>query len=51
MNNYSKFLWSYYSDQELRQTIKSGSTLASSIREAKAELSNRQQSQDEILDL
>jgi len=51
MDNYSKFLWSFYSNDELRQIIKSGSTLTTHIEEAKAELSNRQESQDEILGL
>tara|TARA_R100000278_G_scaffold121190_1_gene104537 strand:+ start:824 stop:979 length:156 start_codon:yes stop_codon:yes gene_type:complete len=51
MDNYTHFLWSFYTNDELRKIIKSGSTLKAHIEEAKAELRNREQSQDEILEL
>ncbi len=51
MDAYKHFLWSFYSDDELKQIIKSGSTLISHVEEAKAELSGRRESQDEILGL
>ena len=51
MDNYKHFLWSFYSDDELRKIIDSGSTLVNHIEEAKAELRIRQESQDEILGL
>lgn len=51
MDNYSKFLWSFYSDDELRQIIERGSTLKGHIDEAKEILRSRQESQDEILGL
>jgi hypothetical protein len=51
MDAYKHYLWSFYKDDELRKIIKSGSTLISHIEDAKAELSSRQESQDEILGL
>lgn len=51
MDNYKHYLWSYYSDDDLRKIIKRGSTLTGHIEDAKAELSSRQESQDEILGL
>jgi hypothetical protein len=51
MDNYKHYLWSFYTDDELRKIIESGSTLKSHIEDAKSELRNRQESQDEILGL
>ena len=51
MDNFSHYLWSFYTNDELKKIIDTGSTLASHIEEAKAELRSRQESQDEILGL
>lgn len=51
MDNYKHYLWSFYTDDELRKIIERGSTLKSHIEDAKSELRSRQESQDEILGL
>ncbi len=51
MDNYKHYLWSFYTDDDLRKIIDNGSTLVNHIKEAKAELRSRQESQDEILGL
>ena len=49
MDNYNKFLWSFYKDEELQKIIKYENTLTNYVEDAKEELSNRQESKDKIL--
>lgn len=51
MDNYIKYLWSHYSDEDLLRIIKHGNTLSYYIKEAEEVLRSRKESQDEILKL